>query len=105
MRLTQLNRLNFDQEVLSKDGLVLVDFYSPQCAVCRGVTESVKEIAEGSHGITVGTVNVDWNPKFTAAHNVDQIPTLIFYKNGVELTRIMGQHSKEEILNLLANWN
>ena len=102
MRLPQLNRLNFDQEVIRKDGLVLVLFHSLCCAECRAVAKSIEEIVKESYPVTVVTVNTDWNPQFTASHKVDQIPTLILYKNGVEQSRILGLHSKEEILNLIA---
>ena len=103
MRLPQLNRLNFDQEVIRKDGLVLVLFHSLCCAECRTVAKSIEEIAEESHPITVATVNTDWNPQFTESQKVDQIPTLILYKNGVEQSRILGLHSKEDILDLMAS--
>ena len=102
MRLPQLNRLNYDQEITEKDGLALVLFHSLCSADCRAVAKSIEEIAEGSHDVTVATVNSDWNPQFTESQKVDQIPTLILYKNGVEQSRIIGLHSKEEILNLIA---
>ena len=103
MRLPQLNRLNFDQEVIRKDGLVLVLFHSLCCAECRAVAKSIEEIVKESYPVTVGTVNSDWNPQFTASHKVDHIPTLILYKNGVEQSRILGLHSKEDILDLMAS--
>ena len=103
MRLPQLNRLNYDQEITEKDGLALVLFHSLCSVDCRAVAKSIEEIAEGSHDVTVATVNSDWNPQFTASHKVDKIPALILYKNGVEQSRVLGVHSKEEILDLIAS--
>ena len=103
MRLPQLNRLNYDQEITEKDGLALVLFHSLCSADCRAVAKSIEEIAEGSHDVTVATVNSDWNPQFTESQKVDQIPTLILYKNGVEQSRIIGLHSKGVVVDLIAS--
>ena len=105
MRLLQLSRLNYDQEVIKKDGLVLVLFESLQCADCRAVSAILKEIAEGDYPVSLGTVNADWNPQFTASLKASQIPTLILYKNGIEQARINGLCSKEDILALIAAHN
>ena len=102
MRLPQLNRLNFDREVHNKSGLVLVLFESLQCVQCRAVLTIIREIAQEAHPVAVASVNVDWNPRFAAAHDVHQIPTLILYKNGMEQTRIEGVCAKEEILERIA---
>ena len=101
MRLPQLNRLNFDQEVIRKDGLVLVLFHSLCCAECRAVATSVEEISNETLTVTVVTVNADWNPQFTASNEVEKIPALILYKNGIEYSRCSGFHSKREILDLI----
>ncbi len=105
MRLLQLNRENYDQEVINKDGQVLVLFESLQNAECRAVSQILKEIAMEAIPVSVATVNTDWNPKFSASHKVDQIPTLILYKDGMEQTRVLGLHSKEEILSFLCVQN
>ena len=104
MRLKQLNRLNYNQEVINKDGLVLVHFETLRSADCRAVSGALKEIAEASLPVSVATVNVDWNPQFAESHNASQVPTLILYKNGIEQNRMTGLHTKEDMLELIKTY-
>ena len=97
----KLNEQNFKSEVLEKNGVVLVDFYADWCGPCKMVSPVVDEISDEREDIAVGKINVDESMLIAMQYNVQSIPTLIVFKDGVEKSRIVGYVPKEEILNML----
>ncbi len=93
---------NFEQEVLSADKPVLVDFWATWCAPCRMLGPVVEEVAEETEGrAIVGKLNVDEEMELARKYRVASIPTLIVFKDGQEVTRSVGVIEKEDILDLL----
>ena len=95
----QLNETNFQREISS--GLVLVDFYADWCGPCKMVAPVVAEIAEEREDVKVAKVNVDAAMSVAAAFGIVSIPTLIVFRDGKEVNRIVGYRPKEEILAIL----
>ena len=96
--LKKLNELNFENEILNCNTTALVDFYADWCGPCKMVSPIIEEIANEKTDIAVGKVNVDENPMLAMKYNVNSIPTLIVFKNGTEINRIVGYRPKEDIL-------
>ena len=93
---------NFEQEVLSADKPVLVDFWASWCAPCRMLGPVVEEVAEETEGrAIVGKLNVDEEMELARKYRVASIPTLIVFENGQEVRRSVGVIDKEDILDLL----
>lgn len=89
----------FEAEVLQSDLPVLVDFWADWCGPCRMIAPSVKEIAEENAGILrVAKVDVDDNPAVPGRYAVVGIPTLMLFKGGEVVERIVGALPKERIL-------
>lgn len=101
MSALNINRNNFQEEVLNSDKPVLLDFWAPWCGPCRMLTPIVEEIAEECSDIKVGKVNVDEQPELAKQFNVLSIPTLVVIKNGQEVNRSIGAKPKEEILEMI----
>lgn len=97
--LKNLNAQNIEAE-LSR-GTALVDFYADWCGPCKMIAPIIEEIAAERDDITIGKINVDNDTAVALKHNVVSIPTLILFKNGVEVTRIVGYRPKEDILAIL----
>jgi len=77
----------------------LVDFWAPWCAPCRMVAPVLEEIATEQAGrIKIVKLNVDENPMAAGAHRVQSIPTLILFKNGTPVERLVGALPKETLL-------
>lgn len=95
--LLKLNEQNFANEILNSSA-ALVDFYADWCGPCKMIAPIVEEIANERTDITVGKINVDESPALAMKYNVSSIPTLIVFKNGIELNRIVGYRPKEDIL-------
>ena len=96
-----LNKENFEQEVLKSDKTVLVDFWATWCGPCQMIAPVVEDIAKEGK-VKVGKVNVDDEQELAINYGVMSIPTLIFFKNGNPVKEVVGFHSKgelEEIIN------
>lgn len=91
--------VTFQEEVLDSDLPVLVDFWADWCGPCRMIAPSVKEIAEEHDGaLKVAKVDVDENPAIPGRYAIVGIPTLMLFKNGEVVERIVGALPKERIL-------
>lgn len=89
---------NFEQLVLQADKPVLVDFWATWCMPCRMLAPTIEEIAEEADGRAyVGKVNVDEEPQLALQYGVRSIPTLIFFRDGKEVGRMVGVQDKEDI--------
>ena len=92
---TEFTEANFQQEVLQANEPVLVDFWAPWCAPCRKIGPVIDELASEYQGtVKIGKVNIDDNPGPAQSYNVMSIPTLLIFKGGQVVERIVGLHPK-----------
>ncbi|GBD15394.1 Thioredoxin 1 [bacterium HR26] len=89
----------FEEEVLQSDIPVLVDFWAAWCGPCRMIAPILEEIAEEkAKSLKVAKVNVDENMRVAMQLGISSIPTLILYKNGQPVERIIGAQPKQRLL-------
>jgi thioredoxin 1 len=94
----EITHENFEKEVLKSDKPVLIDFWAPWCVPCKIVAPHVEKLAEELKGkVVVAKSNVDESPEMATDLSVLNIPTLILFKGGREVARIIGVNSKEAI--------
>jgi thioredoxin 1 len=88
----------FNQAVLKSDQPILVDFWAVWCGPCRMVAPVVDEIAREQEGkLKVMKLDVDDNQNTAMAYGVMSIPTLILFKNGQPVERIVGFRPKSDM--------
>jgi thioredoxin 1 len=93
----------FQSEVLSSSQLVLVDFWATWCGPCRMVAPIVEEIAsENTDKLKVAKVDVDANPQTAQQFGVMSIPTLIVFKGGQPVERLVGYMPKAKLMQALS---
>ena len=101
MSVTNINKNNFQNEVLDSEKPVLLDFWASWCGPCRMVSPIVDEIAAERGDIKVGKVNVDEQPELAAQFGVMSIPTLVVMKDGKVANQMVGARPKNQILAML----
>jgi len=101
MSAININKNNFQKEVMDSEKPVLLDFWAPWCGPCRMVVPIVEEIARERSDIKVGKVNVDEQPELASRFGVMSIPTLVVMKDGRIVNQSMGARPKSAILGML----
>ena len=101
MSAININKNNFQNEVLNSDKKVLLDFWAPWCGPCRMVVPIVEEIADERPDIKVGKINVDEEVELASHFGIMSIPTLVVIEKGKIVNQAMGARPKEAILGML----
>jgi thioredoxin 2 len=93
---------SFASEVEASSQPVLLDVWAPWCAPCRAIAPMLDNVAREMTGrLRVAKLNVDENPMTAARLGIQGVPTLILYKHGHEIDRIVGAPPREMLLSRL----
>ena len=101
MSAININKNNFQNEIMDSEKTVLLDFWAPWCAPCRMVVPIIEEIAGERPDIKVGKINVDEQPELASKFSIMSIPTLVVMKNGKIVQKVSGARPKKTILEML----
>ncbi|NLO98755.1 MAG: thioredoxin [Clostridiaceae bacterium] len=96
---------NFEELVLKSSVPVLVDFWANWCGPCRAVSPIIDELADEFDGrFKIGKVNVDEENTLVNNFNIMSIPTMIAFKDGNQVEKIIGARSKADLKALLEKY-
>ncbi len=92
---------NFE-EIMKKNKLVFVDFWANWCGPCRALAPTVVELAKEYQGkVLIAKLDVDENPDSASRFQVFSIPTMVVFKDGAEVERLVGLCPKNRIIDAL----
>ena len=91
------------EDTLKENNLVLIDFWADWCGPCKKVAPILDEISD-QFGLPVGKLNIDENPKKTSEYAVSSIPTMVLFKDGEPVHKIIGAMPKHKMLQELSEW-
>ena len=93
----------FQEKVLDSNVLTVTDFWAAWCGPCKMIAPLLEEIAEEYDGqLQVAKLDVDYNQQTAMAYGVMSIPTLILFKDGQAVERIVGYMPKDRLMNKIA---
>jgi len=94
---------SFEHEVISYPGPVLVDCWAPWCGPCKMVAPVLDQLAMEYRGrVKIAKLNVDENPATASRYGIRSIPTMLIFKKGTQIDKLVGALPKEEIEGHLA---
>lgn len=97
-----ITEANFETEVGLREGKVLLDFWASWCGPCQMLGPVIEQVADDLDGkVLVGKVNVDDNRELASRFGVMTIPTLVVFKDGVEVNRVVGVQSKANLIKMV----
>jgi thioredoxin 1 len=100
-----LSDATFDETLAGSDTPVLVDFWAEWCGPCKMIAPTLAEIAAEQRGkLVIGKLNVDDNPDTARRFDVMSIPTLLVFKDGQQVKRLVGAKGKGQLLQDLAEF-
>ena len=89
------------QDTVQNNELVLIDFWAPWCGPCKAIAPVLEEISEEHSNIVIAKMNTDENPNTSSQHGIMSIPTMMIFKNGQLVDRLVGALPKPAILQKL----
>ncbi|MCF2659286.1 MAG: thioredoxin [bacterium] len=99
----QITDANFE-ELLGTGKPMVLDFWAEWCGPCRMVSPIIDELAQEYEGrVTIGKINVDENDDVVGRFGIRNIPTVIFFKNGEMVDKIVGATSKDKFKEKVEN--
>jgi thioredoxin 1 len=102
--LVQVSDANFAEVVEGSGKPFIVDFWAPWCGPCRMMEPVLHEVAAEYDAVTVGKLNVDENPGVATRFDILSIPTLLVFKDGQAVKKIVGAKSKKQLVDELSPW-
>ena len=86
---------DFDEALAGAEGLVMVDFWAGWCGPCHVIAPVLDEVVSASAGrVSLMKINVDESPALAARYGIRSIPTVLFFKNGAIVDRVIGVASR-----------
>lgn len=101
MGIIDIERSNFEQEVLQSSEPVLIDFFASWCLPCKLLSSIIQEISSENENLKVCRINVEEEPELAELFEIMSIPTLVYMEDGSVLEQFKGFCDKDTIQSML----
>ena len=106
LNIIDVNEKNFEEKVLleSENKLIVVDFWAPWCGPCKELGPNIEKAVSSTNGkVVLAKVNIDENSDVPVNYGVRNIPTLLVFKNGEVVDKVVGNQPKSKLVEILTN--
>lgn len=101
MALVKLSDENFQETVQS--GVTLIDFFAEWCGPCKMIAPVIEELANEEQNVKIAKADVDVCQQLAMKHQITSVPTLVLYKDGKEVNRLLGVKDKDALKQFIAS--
>ena len=101
MGIIKLSDQNFQETVQS--GITLIDFFAEWCGPCKMVAPIIEELANEEQDVKIAKADVDTCQQLAMQHQITSVPTMVLYKDGKEVNRLLGVKDKEALKSFIAS--
>ena len=98
-----VNSENFENDVRKNEKVVLVDFYATWCGPCKMLSPVLDQVSSEVEDVVIGKLDIDESLDIAKEFNVMSVPTMIIFKDGVEVDRLVGLRQKSQIIEAINN--
>jgi thioredoxin 1 len=102
--LKHINNDEFSKEVLENEKAVLVDFYASWCPPCKMLAPVLEKISSSRADFDIIKVNIDENQDLAMEYKIDVVPTMVIFKNGIPINKIVGLVDEKRIVDIMSNY-
>ena len=88
-------------ETITKNKFALIDFWAEWCGPCQLISPIIEELSQELEDVTVGKVNIESEPELTSEFSVRSIPTILLFKDGKPVDKVVGSTTKQNLINLI----
>ncbi|MFZ5351388.1 MAG: thioredoxin [Bacillota bacterium] len=100
--IVNVDKSNFENEVLKSNVPVMVDFWAAWCGPCRMVSPVIDQLADQYEGkVKVAKINVDENPELAGMYQVMSIPSILLFKEGRKIDELVGARPKQAFEDMI----
>lgn len=104
MSVQHFTKDTFQSSVLGSKGVVLVDFWAQWCGPCQMLGPVIEQLGSEMDGkAVIGKVDIDEQPELRDQYGIMSIPTLILFKDGKEVSRVLGVQPKQALVRMIEN--
>lgn len=100
----RINGQQFADRVLGGEGLKVVEFYSDTCIPCKRMAPILAEVEEKYQNVFIAKINVAYESELVQKYHVLTSPTVLFFKNGEEITRLKGIIQKKQLEEIIQDY-
>jgi len=102
--LKHVNSNEFTKEVLENKKAILVDFYASWCPPCKMLAPILEKISTSRAEFDIAKVNIDENQDLAMEYKIEVVPTMLVFKNGKPVNKIVGLMEEKKIVDLMLNY-
>lgn len=99
-----INKENFENEIIDSGKTVLVDFFATWCGPCQMLAPVLEKVSESRAEFDIAKIDIDQNQELASKYEIDVVPTMVIFKNGIIVEKLVGYKNENEIISEISKY-